>query len=344
MDRITSELCGLAFAALAMQGCGSGNDGGAPALPQPTFVSAPDCPGPGNIIAEEAVAPLGVTFMRVQNMGDPGTPEFAGEIANVVTWAVGDYTGFHPPDPAATGTQRGFRNEGPPTLANAFQLACDGAGFLVNTWQFSHSVPLIGEGPNVSIARDFVPGRQVFLDGRSIFGIEADIDLRHAAYQAPHVADGTAHLGFFYYAQDLTTGTVLGHVIGIFDSRAPGVGGALVEQLGHDGFNAFAFSPLLAVDGTGAPVAYVRIGPGSSAARSGEAWRERVRFNVQIPYPAFAALLARLRSGPLPAISPRPEDYRVGEFGVLGEVFPGTGSEHNVAIGASVFNLRATGG
>jgi hypothetical protein len=35
----------------------------------------------------------------------------------------------------------------------------------------------------------------------------------------------------------------------------------------------------------------------------------------------------------------RPEDYRVTSFGLLGEVFPGTGDAHEVALGASVTDL-----
>ena len=46
----------------------------------------------------------------------------------------------------------------------------------------------------------------------------------------------------------------------------------------------------------------------------------------------------------LPAISPRPEDYRITLFGVLGEVFPGTGRDYEVAIGAQVRDLRLSGG
>lgn len=278
--------------------------------------------------------------MRVQNMGDPGTQEFEREIANVVTWPVGEYTGYTPADPATT--QRGFRNEGPPTLANAYQLGCDGAGFLINTWQFSHASPLVGEGPNLAVARDFVPGKVVWRDPTSVFAIEADVDLRHTAYQGPHFAEGTAQLSFFYYARDITTNTTIAHVIGIFDSRPPNFG--YVESLSNDFVNHFAFSPLAAFDGLGHPVQFVRAGAGSAQARTGEAWKQRLHFRAEIPHASFAAMLARFRAGPLPAISGRPADWRLGEFGVLAEVFPGTGNEHNVALGASVFNLRAMGG
>lgn len=340
--RVTAGLCGLGLLALAIPGCGGGGGGSSGDPPAPVaFVSEPDCPGPANIIREEDAAPLGMTFMRVQNMGDPGTPEFLGEIANAVTWAVGDYTGYHPANPAAV--QRGFRDAGPPTLANAYQLGCDGAGFLLNTWQFSHAVPLVGEGPNLSIARDFVPGRQVWRGTGSVFSIEADVDLRHVAYQAPHTGDGTAQLSFFYYVRDTTTNTTIAHVIGLFDSRPP-TQGQFTEKVDNDSVNYFVYSPLAPVDELGQAVQYVRVGAGSAQMRTVEAWRQPLRFRAEVPHAAFTTLLARLRAGPLPTLSPRPEDYALGEFGVLGEVFPGTGDEHNVSMGASVFRLRAAGG
>jgi hypothetical protein len=335
----------LLLVVLALQGCGgSGGSAAAPGATTPPFVSAPDCPAPQDIIAEEAASPRDATFMRVQHIGDPGSAELAGEVANRITWSVGDVTGFYPPDPLANFNQRGYRDLGPPITASAFQLACDGAGFLINTFEFSHHAPLVGEGPSVSIARDPFPFPQIFRDESSALEIEADIDLRHVAYQAPHDGDGTAQLSFFYYIQDSTTGTVFAQVIGLFDSRKPGVGGSLVETVADDTHVAFIFSPLLAVDGSGAPVRHVRVGASSAQARSQVAWMERTHFVARIPHDVFAGMLARLKAGPLPAISPRPEDYRLTEFGVLGEVFPGTGDAHNVAIGASVFNLRLSGG
>lgn len=343
---MTHRLVSLLVVGLALQGCGGSSGSGtpAPAAVAPAFVSAPDCPGPNNLIAEEAGAPHDITFMRVQHIGDPGTAELAGEIANMVTWSVGDLTGFYPPDPASTGNQRGFRDIGPPTMTSAFQLACGGAGFLINTFQFSHAAPLVGEGPSASIARDPSSAPQVFRDSRSVLTIEASIDLHHVAYQAPHDADGTAQLSFFYYIQDTTTGTVIAHLIGLFDSRAPGVGGSLVEGLADDTHVVFVHSPLLPTDAAGTPVRYVRVGPSSTLARTQAAWKERAYFNAQVPFDVFTAMLARLRAGPLPRISARPEDYRLTGFGVLGEVFSGTGDQHNVAIGASVFDLRLTGG
>ncbi len=282
--------------------------------------------------------------MRVQHMGDPGTAELAGEIANVVTWSVGDLTGFYPPDPAVNGNQRGFRNAAPPVAASAFQLACDGAGFLINTWEFSHAAPLTGEGPSVSIVRDLVPEAVVYRGPGSTLTIEARVNLKHVRYQAPHTYDGTAQVSFLYYVRDTTTATYVAYVITFFDSRALGTAGVGQEALGNDGITAFVSSPLLAVDTTGAPPLYASVGPGSDTMHTEQAWGTPNLFRAQVPYAKFAALLARLRAGPLPSISARPEDYRIVAFGILGEVFPGTSNDHNVSIGASVSEMRLTGG
>lgn len=294
------------------------------------------------MVAQSAPAPRDVTHLRVQHIGDPGTAEHAGMIANPVTWRAGEFTGFHPADPPAS--QRGYRDVGPPDPASVFQLACEGAGFLINSWQFSHRHALVGEGPSGSVARELSVPATIFPSAAAVFSIEARIDLRHARYQGPHTAEGTAQVGFFYYVRDVSTGTAIAHVIGLFDSRSPGVGGSGVEAILSDGQVAFASSPLAPAGADGIPVQFARPAMESAWMRHVDAWRAPVFFKAQVPYAAFAALLARLRAGPLPAISPRPEDYRLTLFGVLGETFPGTGSDHNVALGASVFELRASGG
>jgi hypothetical protein len=72
-------------------------------------------------------------------------------------------------------------------------------------------------------------------------------------------------------------------------------------------------------------------------------WARPDLFRAQVTYDMFGALLARLKAGPLPAISSRPEDYSVLSFGVLAEVFPGTGGDHNLSFGGSVRDLRLSG-
>jgi hypothetical protein len=325
-------------ALLVLAACGGGGGASSPGTPG-LYVSAPDCAGPANILAEAAAAPKDATYLRVQHIGDPGTAELAEEVAHEVTWAVGDYTGLYP----AAGTQRGYRDVAAPDPASAFQLDCGSAGFLIDTWQFGHRAPLVGEGPSASVAREPATPPAIFRAAGASLVIEARVNLRSVRYQQPHTQDGTAQLSLFYYARDATTGTVIAHLVQLFDSRPPGVGGSSTESVGSDGQVAFVSSPLLATQADGTPVRFASLGTGSATLRNVDAWNQSLLFRAVVSYDAFSALLAQLRAGPLPAISPRPEDWQVTEFGVLGEVFPGTGDEHDVALGASLVDLRLAG-
>lgn len=303
-------------------------------------LSPPDCAGASNIIAEDAAAPTNVTYVRVQHIGDPGTAELAGEVANPVAWDVGQVSGLHPANPALS--QRGYRDVGLPEGASAFQLECGAAGFLINSWQFSHASPLSGEGPSASVARDLSPAPRAYPGPGWTLRIGGDVSVPWALVQVPPVDAGTAQVSFFYYVQDLVSGVAFAHLVGLFDNRPAGVGGSGVESVGSDGVTAFVSSPLLATDGAGSAVRFVRAGAGSATMQMGATWPDRRAFRAEIPYASFRDLLQELKSGPLPQISDRPEDYRVLLFGLLGEIFPETGGAHNISLGASVTGLALT--
>jgi hypothetical protein len=299
-------------------------------------LAAPDCRSPANFISEADPAPTNATYMRVQHIGDPDTAEHAGQLANAVTWNVGELTGFDAR--ALPGAQRGYRNEGFPVGTSAFQLACDRAGFLINTWQFSHAVALFGEGPSAAIARDLDPPMPIFGDGASLL-VEADIRVPWILNQAPPEEAGTAQVSFLLYARDSKSGTVIAQLIGLFENRPPGVGGSGVEGIGSDGLTAFISSPLAPFDALGNPVQFVTTAPESAHMQYVSPWSESRHFRALITYANFATALARLRAGPLPAISAQPSDYRLQVFAVFGEVFPRTGNANNVSIGASISDL-----
>jgi hypothetical protein len=294
-------------------------------------MSAPDCASAASIIAEAADAPTNRTYLRVQHMGDPGTPELEGEVANVVTWDVGSRTGYFPS--SMENAQRGYRDV---TGDSAFQLGCAGAGFHIDTSRFSHAAPLVGEGPSASIARDFAPSKYLFSDGSSLM-LEATVALPTSATASPPMVDGTAQLSFFYYARDEVSGAVFAHLVALYDNRPWGTVGS--ESVGSDGVTAFISSPLSILDTAGAPMKYVTVGPGSATMRTVEGWSTPAVFRAVVTQPQFEAMLARLRAGPMPQLSPRPANYRVLSFGILGEVFPGTGTANEVALGGSVFDL-----
>jgi len=146
-------------------------------------------------------------------------------------------------------------------------------------------------------------------------------------------------VSFMYYAEDTTTGAFFGHTIQLYDNRAAGVNGAGTEAVSADAYNAFVISPLAAQTADGMATEFVAVAPGSSSLQFAAPWSEPRLFRVHITYARFEAMLARLIRDALPSISRHPEDYRINLFGVLGEVFPGTGTDHEVALGASVTNL-----
>jgi hypothetical protein len=305
------------------------------ALSRGHALSPADCASPADMVAEAAAAPVDRTYLRVQHMGDPGTPELEQQVAHAITWDAGLETGLEAP-PAA---QRGFRDAPPPAAANAFQLWCDGAGFVIDTRSFPHHAPLVGEGPSVSVARDFSVPLPAFRNGASLT-LEATVRLPTLRNQRlPVITEGTAQLSFFYYVQDSTSGVAIAQLVALFDNRPAGVNGSGVESILSDGHVAFMTSPLAATDATGRPVRYVTyagVGPGT---RFEQPWSEARTFVARITPANFRAALETLRAGPLPQISADPADYRVLSFGVLGEVFPGTGDADNVALGASVTGL-----
>ena len=85
--------------------------------------------------------------MNVRHMGDPGTPQLLGEVANSVTWDVSRYSGFSPPTPISN-FQKGYENIGGDVGDNAFQSYGDTVGGIINTWSFPHNTPVVGPRPD----------------------------------------------------------------------------------------------------------------------------------------------------------------------------------------------------
>lgn len=285
-------------------------------------ISGPDCVDATGMVKEFDPAPLHRTYMRVQHIGDPGTPELLQEVAHPISWDVGQITGFSPPQAFWPQSQRGYSDSGPPDPPSAFQLWCSGAGFWMNSRRFSHAVPLKLEGPSVSVARDLSPPAAVFRYGTSALTLDANIALPVVQFDGAPVIEGTAQLSFFYYMRDITTGTTFTHVIALFDNRPAGVNGSGGEAVSADAYNAFVVSPLHPSLADGTPTRYATVAEGSEMEHFVRPWSGTRLFRVHVSYAQFRAMLLRLRDESLPLISVRPEDFRVTAFGVLGEIFP----------------------
>jgi hypothetical protein len=329
--------CAVAAMAMLIASAAAGDDDYGGAFVR--VLSAPDCVDAANFVAGVDPAPVNATYMRVQHIGDVGTAELAEQVANLVTWDVGQFTGLSLPRATHAQTQRGYRDAGPPNPASAFQLACNAAGFYIDSRRFSYTKPVLLGGPNVSIARELVPPAAVFRNATSALTIEASIRVPFVYSDAPPVIDGTAQVSFMYYARDVTTGALFAHIVQLYDNRVAGIDGAGTEAVSADAFTAFVTSPLSAQATDGARTEFAAVAPGSSTVQFVEPWAQPRFFRVHISYARFQAMLARLIRDALPGISPRPEDYRITLFGVLGEIFPGTEPAHEVALGASVTNL-----
>jgi len=294
-------------------------------------LSAPDCSDVSQMVVEFEPAPTDRTYLRVQHMGDPGSVELAEQVAYGVTFDAGAFTGLT----TLASAQRGFVDR---PGSNVFQVDCTRAGFYIDTATFVHASPLVGEGPNVSVVRDFSQPFPAFHAGASLL-LEADV---RAPVVRPHslpvVDEGTAQISFFVYLRDTTTGTVITQLVALLDDRPPGTDGSGVEGVGTDHVNGFVSSPLAAVDGAGHPVRFVTPLAGSESMQYVDGWSETRHFAVMITPANFAAALERLRDAGLARYA-IPSDYEVLSFGVFGEVIAGTGSTHEVALGASVANL-----
>jgi hypothetical protein len=172
--------------------------------------------------------------------------------------------------------------------------------------------------------------------------IQADMRVPWVSSAAPPVTEGTAQVGLGMYLRDRTTNTVIGWIIGLFDNRPAGVNGSGIESLGHDGVNAFVFTPLATADALGRPVRFVTAPPSSCTMQHVVPWREN-RHCMAIVTPAnMAAALAALRETGL-RISADPADLELTSFGFGGEVIAGTARVNDVSLGASVTNLRLRG-
>lgn len=293
-----------------------------------------DCTGPANFVSQSAPAPTGITYMRVQHIGDAGTEEQAQQVAHPVTWDVSQFTGLAAP----AAMQRGYRDRGPPQPSSAFQLWCDRAGFYMDSWSFRHASPLTGEGPSISLARDYDPPVALF-DGAQSIVMEATVRVPHVrVQQLPVVTWGTAQVSFFQYVRDRVSGVYIAQLVQLFDNRVPGTSGAATEYLGSDGVVAFMSSPLLPQDANGRAVRFIT--PAGEERMRSEPWAQARDFRVVITRENFQAAIDELRAGPLPQISPHVEDYGLTLFGILGEIFPGPGDANNVALGASVERFR----
>jgi hypothetical protein len=278
----------------------------------------------------------------VRHHGDPETPEWFGQVANPVTWDVSVYSGFRPAAPLAN-WQRGYHDAGPPIGSSAVQLRCTQFGFMLNTYAFSHTQPVIGGGPNIAYERRFDPTPPAWPDPDSRLRIEVefrlpwlyDVDANFA------LSRGVAQVSFFYYLQHLHTGRIFAHVIGLFENRPLGMGNG-IEFVGNDTFFDYVSSPLLPTQANGQPVRFVRPGTDSALMQTEEPFADLRRFAAEVDHDAMLSIIAALDLRGLGGQPARPEEFGLRNVGVLIEAFVGTNNDFNVSYAGSFDNFTVT--
>lgn len=274
----------------------------------------------------------------VRRHGDPGSAEWLGQIANPVTWDVGQYTGFRPPAPVS-GWQCGYYDLGPPVGSSAVQWHCDRVGFLLNTYQFTHTVPLDGGGPDVAYERWLgEPLPRLWQRPSDRLSIEVDLLLWvYALQHDPQTGRSTGQASLLCYARHVPSGRIFAHVLALFDTRAPGEGNG-DEFIGHDTVYDFASSPAADLTASGQAPRYLRRGAGSASFANQQGWTAARRFRAEIGQAELAQVLQDLERQGLPAA--RPEDYGLCGVGLLVEAFPGSANDFNVSLGGRISALR----
>lgn len=286
--------------------------------------------------------PPNKTYFYVRGMGDPGTAELAGEVANTVTWDASIYTGFHPNGQYWYLSQKGFDNLGPPIGSNVFQVQGHHAGFLINTWQFSHTQPTTTPwgaedgGPHIAYERRFDPPAEIFTDSSSELTLQTYFKLPWLLF-GRDAASAQAIL--FYYLTDITSGFRFAGVVQFFDSRPWGNGNGR-EALRSDSHDYYVTSPLRTRTFDEKTPRYATMSPYSSRMQNRTRWDSDKFFRAHLSRQNLMNIITDLQSKEgVTGISENPDDWRLLRAGVLVEIGfpdPQTMAEDNISVGGSI--------
>jgi len=286
------------------------------------------------------------TYVYVRGMGDPGTEELENEVANIVDWDASIFTGFRPKGRYWYRSQRGYANVGPPVGTSVFQVKGHHAGFLINTWQFSHTVPTTtpwGEpdgGPHVAYERRFKPELEIFRDDSSELTLQVYFKLPWLLF-GPGRTSAQAIL--FYYLIDVSSGFRFAGVIEFFDSRPWGNFNGY-EALRTDSHDYYVSSPLASRTADNKTLRYATMSPYSEPIQNGVEWDSDKFFRAHVSRDNLANIIEDLQSTEgVTGISEDPNDWRLLRAGVLVEIgFPNpeTMADENISVGGSLHHFE----
>lgn len=192
-------------------------------------ILSPQCLDVSDFLKQFEAPPPGQTKFVIRHIGEPGSEELSNQIANPVTWPVGNLTGLLINPYFADFKQRGYKNDNLPIGSSAFQVDCKKVGFLINTFQFNHSsgqvecppgFPNCSGGPQAVLRHNFIDPQPVFIDASSEFTIQAHVKLPWVHFNSN---PAVAQLSFFARFEDGNQSKVL-WLAQIFDSRPWGQG------------------------------------------------------------------------------------------------------------------------
>lgn len=290
--------------------------------------------------------PPNATYVYVRGMGDPGTTELEHEVTNTVNWDASFYTGFRPNGFYWYRSQRGYANFGPPFGTNVFQVQGHYAGFLINTWSFSHTEPTLTPwgaqdgGPHLAYERRFSPEIEVFRDDSSELTLQV-------YFKLPWLLLGrnsaSAQAILFYYLTDITSGFRFAGVIQFFDSRPWGIFNGR-EALRTDSHDYFVSSPLARRTSDDQTLRYATMSPYSDSIQNGVEWTADKFFRAHVSQDNLASIIDDLQSQPgVTGISADPNDWRLLRAGVLVEIGfpdPETMADENISVGGSLHHFE----
>lgn len=288
----------------------------------------------------------------IRHMGDVGTEDLIQEIANPVTWDPSIYTGLYINENDRPLKQRGHKND-PILGTNVFQLDCTRAGFLINTYQFDHSLGTIEcppslpnclGGSGIDLSREFgAYGPRPFRSVSSELTLQVNAKLPHVHYGPNDAAAGQIYM--YAYLRDLTTDTQFAWLVQIFDSRAFGDQNGN-SFIGNDGVVTFTSTPLRDTLANGSPNNFATRSPYSADYSNQYNWGPGERFyRAHLKRNQLLGIIDQLNQlrAPLgqPLLSTNLADWALNSIGIAAEVGYRGVTSNQISIGGSWDNFEA---
>lgn len=280
---------------------------------------------------------LNRTTFNVGYWGDPGTAEAVHAVTFPISWPIEQL--LNTPNYSI---KRGYYDVGLPTATSGITLSCYEGASLLNSYQFSHTQPVQGGGPQAGLGQKTSHARRMFTTPNSDLVIQGYF--KHPAHHW-NEEGAEAQIIMAYYVQPLycpfTKGGIcpaatlnngipaFAHVIALYSSTNST--GTYNEFFGNDTFTGFFSSPLSSTQANGAPTQYLSKSIYSyPMATRYEMWNDFRFYRAHISRTQMQQMIAIQRNASpqiAAASSPNPDDWGIVLVTGLQESFPGTGNQ-----------------